>query len=108
LGKGRRPQKASTIEIDRSRIKRHIIPLLGARRVKDLAATDIVKFIRDVASGKTKLDVKTKARGRAIVRGGSGTAARAVACSVVSSATPARMASSTKIRSTAFGSRPTR
>ncbi len=29
-------------------------------------------------SGKTKADVKTKARGRAIVRGGAGTAARAV------------------------------
>jgi integrase len=78
LGKGRRPKKASTIDIDRSRIKRHIIPLLGSRRVKDLASTDIVKFIRDVTSGKTKLDVKTKARGRAIVRGGAGTAARAV------------------------------
>jgi integrase len=78
LGKGRRSKKASTIDIDRSRIKRHIIPLLGPRRVKDLASNDIVKFIRDVTSGKTKLDVKTKARGRAIVRGGSGTAARAV------------------------------
>jgi integrase len=78
LGKGRRPKKASTIDIDRSRIRRHIIPLLGARRVKELASTDIVKFIRDVTSGKTKLNIKTKARGRAIVRGGAGTAARAV------------------------------
>jgi integrase len=78
LGKGRRPKKASTIVIDKSRIHRHIMPLLGTRRVKDIAPSDINRFIRDVISGKTKADVKTKARGRAIVRGGAGTAARAV------------------------------
>jgi integrase len=78
LGKGRRPKKQSTILIDKSRIHRHIIPLLGTRRVKDITPTDINRFIRDVISGKTKTDVKTKARGRAIVRGGAGTAARAV------------------------------
>jgi integrase len=78
LGKGRRPKKASTILIDKSRIHRHIIPLLGTRRVKDITASDVNRFIRDVISGKTKADIKTKARGRAIVRGGAGTAARAV------------------------------
>ncbi len=77
LGKGRRPKKASTILIDKSRIHRHIVPLLGTRRVKDITPSDINRFIRDVISGKTKADVKTKARGRAIVRGGAGTAARA-------------------------------
>ena len=78
LGKGRRPKKASTLVIDKSRIQRHIIPLLGTRRVKDITQSDINRFIRDVMSGKTKTDVKTKRRGRAIVRGGAGTAARAV------------------------------
>jgi integrase len=77
LGKRRRPKKASTLLIDKSRVHRHIIPLLGTRRVKDLTSSDVVRFIRDVMSGKTKADVKTKARGRAIVRGGAGTAARA-------------------------------
>ena len=77
LGKGRRPKKASTLIIDRSRIHRHVIPLLGTRRVKDVAQSDITRFIRDVVSGKTKDDVKTKLHGRAIVRGGAGTAARA-------------------------------
>jgi hypothetical protein len=76
LGKGERPKKASTIYIDRSRIHRHIIPLLGTRRVRDLTPSDINRFIRDVMSGKTKAGVKTKKRGR-IVRGGAGTAARA-------------------------------
>jgi integrase len=78
LGKGRRPKKASTLVVDKSRIHRHIIPLLGTRRIKDITQSDINRFIRDVMSGKTKVDVKTKVRGRAIVRGGAGTAARAV------------------------------
>jgi len=60
LGKGRRPKKASTLYTDRGRVKRHIIPLLGTRRVKDVISSDINRFIRDVASGKTKVDVKTK------------------------------------------------
>jgi integrase len=77
LGKGRRPKKASTLFIDKSRINRHIIPLLGSRRVKDVIQSDITRFIRDVLSGKTKIDIKTKKHGRAIVRGGAGTAARA-------------------------------
>jgi integrase len=77
-GKRRRPKKASTLVTDKSRIERHIIPLLGTRRVKDVTSAEITRFLRDVASGKTKLDVKTKRRGRAIVRGGLGTASRAV------------------------------
>jgi hypothetical protein len=36
LGKGGRPKKPSTIGTDEGRIKRHIIPLLGRRRVKDV------------------------------------------------------------------------
>ena len=77
-GKKRRPKKASTLVTDKSRIDRHIIPLLGTRRVKDVTSAEVTRFLRDVASGKTKLDVKTKRRGRAIVRGGIGTATRAV------------------------------
>jgi Arm DNA-binding domain/Phage integrase, N-terminal SAM-like domain len=78
LGKGRHPKKASTLLIDKSRIHRHIIPLLGTRRVKDITQSDINRFIRDVVSGKTQADIKTRTRGRAIVRGGAGTAVRAV------------------------------
>lgn len=77
-GKGGRPKKPSTMEIDRSRIKRHILPLLGNRRVTDITSADIAKFLRDVANGKTRADVKTKKRGRAIVRGGIGTGSRGV------------------------------
>jgi len=77
-GKRRRPKKASTLVTDKSRINRHIVPLLGTRRVKDVTSSEVTRFLRDVAGGKTKLDVKTKRRGRAIVRGGIGAATRTV------------------------------
>jgi integrase len=77
-GKGGRPKKPSTLATDESRIKRHILPLMGNRRVRDLTQADITKFLRDVASGKTRADMKTRKHGRAIVRGGIGTGSRGV------------------------------
>jgi hypothetical protein len=71
-----RAKRASTLAIDTGRIERHIKPLLGHRNVKDLRPEDIVSFRDDVIGGKTAADTKTKPRGRAIVRGGPGTAAR--------------------------------
>ena len=56
LGKRKRPKKPSTLYIDRGRIERHILPLLGTRRVRDLTTPDIVRFMRDVTSGKTAND----------------------------------------------------
>jgi len=67
LGKGGRPKKASTIITDTGRIERHIIPLIGTRRVKDLTKTDINKVLKDIMAGKTRVSVKTKPRGKAIV-----------------------------------------
>jgi integrase len=72
----RKTKSASTLYTDRGRIERHIIPLLGRRALKDLSAADIRTFMRDIISGKTKADVKTKKHGRARVRGGRGAAAR--------------------------------
>ena len=79
LGKGGRPKKPSTIAIDTGRMERHIIPLIGTRRVKDLVKADINKVLKDIMAGKTRAEVKTKKlRGKAIVRGGAGTATRTV------------------------------
>lgn len=79
LGKGGRPKKPTTIITDTGRIDRHIIPLIGARRVKDLTKADINKVLKDIMAGKTRVAVKTKKlRGKAIVRGGAGTATRTV------------------------------
>ena len=75
-GKGK---KASTLYTDRGRIERHIKPLLGSRTVKDLTPADMRGFLRDVIAGKTAADVKTRKRGRAIVKGGRGTGTRTFA-----------------------------
>ncbi|MCB1469757.1 MAG: tyrosine-type recombinase/integrase, partial [Rhizobiaceae bacterium] len=51
----------------------------GNRRVKDLVKADIAKVLKDIMAGKTRVSVKTKKlRGKAIVRGGVGTATRTV------------------------------
>lgn len=79
LGKGGRPKKTTTIGTDTGRIDRHIIPLIGPRRVKDLSNADINRVLKDIMAGKTRVSVKTKKlRGKAVVRGGAGTAARTV------------------------------
>lgn len=79
LGKGGRPKKPTTIVTDTGRIHRHIVPLIGTRRVKDLVKADINRVLKDIMAGKTRVSVKTKKlRGKAIVRGGVGTATRTV------------------------------
>lgn len=79
LGKGGRPKKPTTIVTDTGRIHRHIIPLIGTRRVEDLVKADVNKVLKDIMAGKTRVSVKTKKlRGKAIVRGGAGTATRTV------------------------------
>ena len=71
-------KKASTIATDRGRIERHIKPLLGTKKVPDVTRADIKQFLLDIAEGKTSMDQKTGLRGRAIVKGGKGTATRTV------------------------------
>jgi len=68
-------KRASTLATDAGRIERHIKPLLGHRTVKDLRPKDIVSLRDDVIGGKTAVNIKT-VHGRAIVKGGRGTAAR--------------------------------
>ena len=76
LGKGGRPKKPSTLYVDRGRIERHILPLLGTKSVRKLETPDIVRFMHEVAVGKTAANINTGRRGRAIVKGGHGTARR--------------------------------
>lgn len=80
-GKGGRPKKASTLAEDKSRINRHIIPLLGKEKVRDLKPKDISKFQHNVTVGKTattEKDDKVKKRGSVRVAGGAGIASRTV------------------------------
>ncbi|WP_180980715.1 site-specific integrase [Sinorhizobium sp. M4_45] len=69
-------KKPTTIANEKGLQKRHIIPLLGKSRLRDLQKHHIQKFVNDVAAGKTVADIRTKPRGRARVTGGQGSANR--------------------------------
>jgi integrase len=75
---GANGNKPGTIERDMGRVRRHIVPLIGRKRVREVTQADIERLARAIAQGKTQADVRTKPRGRAIVRGGEGAARRVV------------------------------
>lgn len=76
LGKRGEAKSASTAATDRGRVERHIIPLLGKKKIDAVQPLDIRHFIRSVQEGKTAASVRTKPRGLARVTGGAGTATR--------------------------------
>ncbi len=75
LGRKRRPIKASTLSMDRSRIKTHIKPLLGTRQVRALKLPDIEKMQADIAAKRTAQPRKDGRGGT--ITGGPGVAGRA-------------------------------
>ncbi|WP_300300481.1 site-specific integrase [Ferrovibrio sp.] len=75
LGRNRRPIKASTLDMDESRINTHIKPLLGTRSVRALTLADIERMQADIVAGKTAKARKGRG-GR--TTGGSGVAGRTV------------------------------
>lgn len=76
LGRRRRPIKASTLVMDRSRIETHIKPLIGTRQVRMLRLGDIEGMQADIARGKTA-KMRAGSRGGAAT-GGEGVAARTI------------------------------
>lgn len=74
----RRPKRASTVAIDEGRVARHIVPLIGRIRARDLKRADVQRMADAIAQGKTAGVFAGKPRGRAVVTGGTGTAARVV------------------------------
>ena len=76
MKEGTAHKKRSTLAVDIGRIERHIKPLLGRKQLSEVQQADIRRAIRDVAEGKTAVDIKTKKRGRAVVTGGTGAANR--------------------------------
>jgi integrase len=77
-GKGR-VKKPSTLETDRSNLTRHVIPLIGHLKIREITTNDITDMQADIVAGKTAKVEKTKPRGKAVVRGGTGVAGRCVA-----------------------------
>jgi integrase len=71
-------KKPSTLASDVSRIECHIRPLLGRKRIGAVTRADISQFLRDVATGAARRNVKTRKHGCSIVRGGRGAASRTV------------------------------
>ncbi len=75
LGRNRRPIKASTLHMDRSRIETHIKPLLGSRTVSGLTLRDVEGMQADIAAGKSARGRRGRG-GRAT--GGAGVASRTI------------------------------
>ncbi len=79
LAEGAGHKKPATLKADRGRIRNHILPLLGSRRIDQIARVDVERLVRDVTAGKTAAPApKHPGRGR-VAQGGSGTAGQALA-----------------------------
>lgn len=72
-----RPKRTSTLKIDEGRIARHIKPLIGHLRARDVTKGDVQRMADAITQGKTAGVFAAKARGKAVVTGGSVAAARA-------------------------------
>jgi integrase len=67
----------STRDVESGLVARHLLPLLGTCRVKDIKRADVEQAFADIRDGKTAIDRPSgKPRGRIRVRGGVGTARR--------------------------------
>jgi integrase len=58
LEQGVAMKKPSTLITDKSRIERHIKPILGSKRVNAVTLTDIERWMQDVATGRTASKIK--------------------------------------------------
>ncbi|MFG1260583.1 site-specific integrase [Xanthobacter flavus] len=72
------PMKLRTKTYTIARLRNHVVPLLGRKRVSEIGAGEVERFVRDVASGKTAKDEKIGPRKRIIIRGGEGAAQKVV------------------------------
>ncbi|MFM1815476.1 MAG: hypothetical protein RLZ98_2171, partial [Pseudomonadota bacterium] len=61
-----------------ARLRHHVVPLLGKKKISEVRTSDVEQFWRDVRDGKTAKDEKTGPRARVIVRGGVGAATRGI------------------------------
>lgn len=75
LGRRRRPISPRTLDMDESRIKRHIKPLLGSRSLRMLTLWDVEGMQSAIVAGRTSRP--RKGRG-GVTTGGPGVASRAV------------------------------
>jgi integrase len=74
----RRPKRGATIKIDEGRVIRHIKPLIGDLRAKDVTKPDVQRMADAIGQGRTAGVFSGRVRGKAVVTGGPVAAARAV------------------------------
>jgi len=72
LAEGCSGKKRSTLLRDRSRIDRHLRPLLGRLKLRSVTRTTVERMMIDATSRRTRRDERTGPRGRSIVTGGNG------------------------------------
>ena len=68
------PMKPLTKKYTVGRLRHHVVPLLGYKRVTEVREGDIEKFFRDVEAGKSAKKEKIGHRKMIVVRGGNGAA----------------------------------
>ncbi len=73
-----RSKSPATIKIDEGRIERHLKPLLGNLRARDVTRADVQRMADAVSQDRTRGVFKGKPRGKAVVTGGPVAATRAV------------------------------
>lgn len=76
LGRKNRPIKESSLNMDESRIRTHIIPLMGKRLVRKLTISDVEAMQNDIATGQTRKPLSGGRGGRPT--GGVGVAGRSL------------------------------
>jgi integrase len=72
------PMKPRTKKYTMARLRHHVVPLLGHRRVSEINAGDIETFVADVSAGRTSRNEMVGPRRRLMVRGGAGAARKVV------------------------------
>ncbi len=72
-------KKPRSWRADQGNIENHVIRLIGNLNINAVARRDIEQLKRDIASGKTARNLKTKPRVRLRVKGGPGAANRTLA-----------------------------
>lgn len=73
-----KPMAERTLTFTLARLRHHVVPILGKKRVSDVTVDDVNDFIRRVSKGETGRSEKSqKKRGRIRVRGGPGAARKA-------------------------------
>ena len=89
---------ASTQSVDKGRINRHLLPLLGNEFADNLTAQQVAKAHRAIKEGKTAARVKTKARGLAKVTGGEARRTSPSCCCPPRTTGPSRTSSPRRTR----------